>query len=183
MLSQITDVVIIKPYFYHGFRELTLLKSLKTLFGIGLVCWSLVGCSGYLDKKLQEDIRQTLKEPDNFKLSKQDIAEFQQLGMSLDVQNQYPTLLMKFQFDNFNKKQIPDSMVQQFDQELITLACSLFDNLSKPSEQERRALATVLSEDNVAIKFILQDKSSQTILDRQIPFSECPQFETFKTTN
>lgn len=156
--------------------------SLKILFGTALVCLSLMGCSDYLDKKMQEEVRQTLKEPDIFKLNETEVAELKDLGVTLDAQNNYPVMLVQAKFSTIRRDEIPSSMIQEFGQELSTLACSLLDDLSTMEDSQRQAIATVMTEDKVSTKFVLQDKTGQAIIEKQMLFTQCPQFEQFKTT-
>lgn len=153
----------------------------KILLGVGLVCLSLVGCSDYLDNKLQEEVRQTFKAPDNFKLSEQEVANLKDMGITINIHNEYPVLSVQAKFHTINKAQVPSGFLHTFGQELSTLACSLLDDLSQMDERQRKAIATVITEDKVSTKFVLQDKTGQVMIDEQIPLTQCPQFTQFQS--
>lgn len=157
----------------------------KAMILVLILSCGLIGCS-YLDDKKVEEVRNQLKSADKtslFQPKAEQLAILKELGISLTVKNDYPTLVWTMKFNTLNKDDIPASELSGFSAQMDTELCQAMGNFNQGTAKQRQLVARVFEEDSVAIKFIIKDKIGREMATSSKVLSTCPEFLTLKNGN
>lgn len=158
--------------------------KLKALLMALTISLGVSGCS-YFDDKMVEEVRNQLKTTDKFDFDQKDQATLdllKQMGIKVDVSNEYPTFTWTMRFSTINKDEIPAGEMTAFSSQIEDEICKSLLAFNQGTDKERQIIARVLEEDNVALKLIMKDKIGREISSGSKVLSTCPEFSSLKNS-
>ncbi|MDO5651098.1 MAG: hypothetical protein Q4G13_03040 [Moraxella sp.] len=140
-----------------------------------LLSVSLMGCN-YLEDKRTETMRAELKSTNIFEMGEQEQQLMAQMGMKLEMKNEYPNIIASIRFTTINKDEIPAADLQALSQGMEGAFCDGVAKFEEGTLDERKRLARIFKEDKVTMSIVMKDKIGREIFTGSEVIADCPTF-------